>query len=284
VDSTGFVFTDYDGSLKAPIASPTFTGIATSNSINFGLQSVITAAATTTLTNASPHLTIFTGSTTQILVLPNATTLANGQKYKLTNRSTGAITVNMNGGSNLWTIAGTSTSLDLDITLYDNGTAAGLWDVDYRVGNSATGKASTFNNSLTFSGTDGTTMTFPAASSTLRATSEILAYYGGGADSGNTTTTEKFPLGVQRQAIIVDSVHFIFYFLTTPAMTPTISYGPSITAAGTSLGAYSSITTSHATSGVGFGTTIPAGNDMWVVWATATTKPKRWAVIIWGHI
>jgi len=112
---------------------------------------------------------------------------------------------------------------------------------------------------------------------------EIIAYYGGGADSANTTSTAKFPLGVQRLAITVDSVHFIFRYLTTPAMTPTISYGTDINATGTSLGSYSSITTSHATSGVGYGTVIPAGNDVWVVWTTATTIPRRWAIIIWGH-
>lgn len=140
--------------------SPTFTGITTSNAVNFGLQSVTTAAGTTTLTNSSPFLTILTGSTTQTVVLPNATTLANGQRYKITNRSTGAITVQTNGGATLWTVAGTSTSLDIEITLYDNGTAAGLWDVDYRVGNSATGKASQFTNSLTFSGNDAATLNY----------------------------------------------------------------------------------------------------------------------------
>jgi hypothetical protein len=37
------------------------------------------------------------------------------------------------------------------------------------------------------------------------------------------------------------------------------------------------------TSAVGKGTTIPAGNDVWINWGTITTKPRRWAAIKGGH-
>ena len=82
----------------APKASPTLTGITTMNSKNEGLQSVATAAGTTTLTSASPTHTVFTGATTQTLVLPDASTLAVGQIYYFHTQSTGAITLNTNGG------------------------------------------------------------------------------------------------------------------------------------------------------------------------------------------
>ena len=142
--------------------SPTFTGRATSNSINLGLQSIATVAGTTTLTNASVYHTIFTGTNTQNIDLPDATTLAAGQRYKVSNNSTGIVTVRTDGGATFWTMGA---STDLDIVLTDAGTSAGTWEKDYRVGNSATGKVSTFNNSLTFSGTDGKGIDIGAATS-----------------------------------------------------------------------------------------------------------------------
>src|SRR4029077_6692492 len=67
-----------------------------------------TAGTTTTLTIASAKIQQFTGSATQTVVLPNATTLAVGHQFIITNRSTGAVTVNMNGGSLLQTLAASS--------------------------------------------------------------------------------------------------------------------------------------------------------------------------------
>lgn len=154
-----------DADLATTTAANTFTGIQTIPALNLSLQSVATAGATTTLTSASPYQTRFTGTLTQTLVLPNATTLAVGHRYLVSNNSTGAVTVQTNGGATLWIVAGTTT--DLDLTLTDNSTAAGAWDLDYRVGSSASGKSSQFNNSFTFNGTDGTTFTFPTTSGTL---------------------------------------------------------------------------------------------------------------------
>ena len=151
---------------KADTVSPTFTGIVTTNSLNLGLQSIATSGGTTTLTNASPYYTVFTGSSTQSIVLPNATTLAVGQVYVIENNSTGAVTTKTNGGATLWTIA---TTAELRVILTANGTAAGTWQVDYLGGNYASGKLFTLNNTLTFNGTDGTTMTFPTTSKTVAA-------------------------------------------------------------------------------------------------------------------
>jgi len=114
-------------------------------------------------------------------------------------------------------------------------------------------------------------------------TASSIAYFGAGADSANTLTSEKFPMGVQPFDVVVDSVRFIASYSTAPNFDPTISYGTSITATGTSLGDFSAITTSHVTSAVGEGTTIPKGNDVWVNWGDCTTKPRRWMAVIWGH-
>lgn len=100
----------------------------TVNSLIENMQTVTSAAGTTTLTVSSPYLTQITGSTTQTVVMPNATTLVNGQTFKITNRSTGAVTVNMNGGTLLQTMAAGS---QLIAAVISNGTAAGTWDADY---------------------------------------------------------------------------------------------------------------------------------------------------------
>jgi hypothetical protein len=90
-----------------------------------------TAGTTTTLTVASAKTQQFTGSSTQTVVLPNATTLVVGYQFWIINRSSGAVTVNMNGGSLLQTLAASSFAL---LTLLNNGTAAGTWDSAYSSG------------------------------------------------------------------------------------------------------------------------------------------------------
>jgi hypothetical protein len=54
-----------------------------------------------------------------------------GHSFYLTNRSTGAVTVNANGGGLLQTLAASSFSV---ATLINNGTAAGTWDISYSSG------------------------------------------------------------------------------------------------------------------------------------------------------
>jgi hypothetical protein len=64
-----------------------------------GYTTTATAAGTTTLTAASTKLQLFTGSTTQTVVLPVASTLVTGQEYLFVNSSTGTVTVNSSGSS-----------------------------------------------------------------------------------------------------------------------------------------------------------------------------------------
>lgn len=91
-------------------------------------QTVTSAAGTTTLTVGSPKVTQITGSTTQTVVLPDATTLVVGQAYTITNRSSGAVTVNANGGGLIQTMVGGSF---VTLTVTAIGTAAGSWDAAY---------------------------------------------------------------------------------------------------------------------------------------------------------
>jgi hypothetical protein len=98
------------------------------NNIIENVTTIVTAGATTTLTVASTKSQQFTGSTTQTVVLPNATTLQNGHQFYIMNRSSGAVTVNMNGGGLLQTMAAATYAI---FTLINNGTAAGTWDAGY---------------------------------------------------------------------------------------------------------------------------------------------------------
>lgn len=98
------------------------------NNVIENFQSIATAAGTTTLVVGSPKVTQFTGSTTQTVVLPDATTLVVGQQYTITNRSSGNVTVNANGGTLVQTMVSGSF---LTLTVTAIGTAAGTWDAAY---------------------------------------------------------------------------------------------------------------------------------------------------------
>jgi len=98
------------------------------NNVIENMRTTATAAGTTTLTISDAAFQQFTGSSTQTVVMPNATTLVNGHSFIIANRSSGAVTVNMNGGSLLQTMAAGTFA---EYTLISNGTAAGTWDVAY---------------------------------------------------------------------------------------------------------------------------------------------------------
>lgn len=131
--------------------------------LDTSFQSIATAGATTTLTNTSQNNTIFTGVSTQTLVFPDATTLVNGKQYQIDNNSTGLVTVNANGGGGLLILASLTSAY---FTLLTNASAPGTWEVDYHGINITTGKVLSVTNSLTLTGTDGNTITFPSGSDT----------------------------------------------------------------------------------------------------------------------
>jgi hypothetical protein len=130
------------------------------NNVTENVTTTPTAGTTTTLTVASSAIQQFTGSSTQTLVLPNATTLVNGTQYFVTNRSSGAVTVNMNGGGLLQTLAASSYAI---LTLINNGTAAGTWDAAYAAGGGS-GTVTTVSvvSANGFAGTVATAGTTPA--------------------------------------------------------------------------------------------------------------------------
>jgi hypothetical protein len=133
-----------------------------SNAVQFATN--VTANGTTTLTVASAGVQEFTGTANQTVVLPTTSVLA-GERHRIINNSTGAVTVQ---SSNLTTVTVLATNTSgLFIALVATPTAPTHWDAQYFAGKYAAGKAVTFNNSLTLAGTDATTMTFPGASDTV---------------------------------------------------------------------------------------------------------------------
>lgn len=68
-------------------------------------QSTATATKTTTLTATSARYQVFTGATTQTVVLPVVTTLRNGFQFEIISKSTGVVTIQTSGGNTLVALA-----------------------------------------------------------------------------------------------------------------------------------------------------------------------------------
>lgn len=103
-------------------------GNAFANSFVSSGQSIATAGATTILTAASPRYTVFTGSSSQTLVMPDATTLSanNASSFYVNNNSSGTITINANGGGLIYSLPAGGYA---QVNLLTNSVAAGTWDV-----------------------------------------------------------------------------------------------------------------------------------------------------------
>jgi hypothetical protein len=131
-------------------ASPTFTGtisaadisaniVSSKNNIN-GYSTTITNTLTTTLTNSSNHQQYFTGTATQIVVLPVTSTLVIGQQYQIVNNSTDNITV-QSSGLNIILVVPPSTSAIFTVTAI-TGTTAASWSSSFTAFNTVTGTGS----------------------------------------------------------------------------------------------------------------------------------------------
>jgi hypothetical protein len=142
------------------------------------MQTVTSAAGNTTLTVGSPQTTQITGSTTQTVTLPSGTTLANGQQFLITNRSSGVVTVNQNGATLLQTMAAGSQVL---CTLINNTTSTGVWDAAYSLAGAGGGTV-TAVSVVTANGFQGTSGggTTPALTLQTSVASGLLASNGSG--------------------------------------------------------------------------------------------------------
>jgi len=131
-------------------------------------QTIASAAGTTTLTVSSPRKTQITGSTTQTVKLPDATTLVVGQVFEVVNRSSGNVTVNDNASGLVQTMVSGSF---LTATVTAVGTAAGTWDAAYTAaGGSGSVTTVSVVNANGFNGSVSTASTTPAITLTTTIT------------------------------------------------------------------------------------------------------------------
>ena len=104
------------GATTAPGAMANFTGFT----------STATAAGTTTLSNTSSFLQVFTGSTTQTVKLPDTSTLQTGWGFRIINNSTGNLTLQTSTSTSLLTVLAGVTVTVYCVSTSGNTTAA--WD------------------------------------------------------------------------------------------------------------------------------------------------------------
>lgn len=107
------------------ISSQAQTYIQGSNLIEVPVTTA-TAAGTTTLVSTSKKNQQFTGSTTQSVVLPNATGLQVGRPFYFSNRSTGTVTIKYADATTALTLLANNQAYFI---LESNSTSNGTWDV-----------------------------------------------------------------------------------------------------------------------------------------------------------
>ena len=102
-----------------------------------GYATTATAGGTTTLTNASVNQQLFTGTSTQTVTMPVASTMTIGTRYLIENNSTGIVTVQSSGANTIVAIPG---GMSVKITsILNSGTTAASWDYEYVGFNTITG-------------------------------------------------------------------------------------------------------------------------------------------------
>ena len=120
--------TGVTGTLPVANGGTGASSLAAASIATNGYTTTATAAGTTTLTVSSNCLQFFTGTTTQTVVLPVASTLTAGQRFEIHNNSTGNITVNSSGSNLVATVLPTYTVVLTCILT--SGTTAASWDAD----------------------------------------------------------------------------------------------------------------------------------------------------------
>jgi hypothetical protein len=181
------------------------------DNILLGYATTATAAGTTTLTNASVNQQLFTGTTTQTVVMPVSSTMTVGTRYMIENNSTGVVTVQSSG---LNTIVAIPSNTSIKITaILNSGTTAASWDYEFIGFNAITGTGSAVL------GTSATLTTPTLASSTLTGT---LTANGSAGTNGNYLQTTG--TGVQWAAIAGGGMTLIS--TTTLSGTTTLSSIP----------------------------------------------------------
>lgn len=164
--------------------------IPTAYSLFPNFTTTATAAGTTTLTSASTYDQEFTGATTQTVKLPATSTLNTGAQYRITNSSTGLVTVQSNTAVTLLILnAGAVGTFSVRSTAADT---AAAWTVN-----------STQMTRQTFLSGSAATYTTPAGCRRI----VVRAKGGGGGGGGNADATNNGTAGGTGGTTIFNSIN-----------------------------------------------------------------------------
>jgi len=171
------------------------TAVWTRANINSGYTTTPTAAATTTLTVQSTYWQFFTGTTTQTVVMPVASTCAAGMTWSIVNNSTGVITVESSGLNTIVTLS--AGEVAMVTCILNSGTSAASWNaIVSAVGGGVTSITGTANQVIASASSGAVTLSTPqdiapASSPTFNAltlTGTPLAKTSGGTGSSTVIT------------------------------------------------------------------------------------------------
>lgn len=146
-----------------------------------GYTTTATAAGTTTLTNTSSYYQLFTGSTTQTVVLPLTSTLITGWTFHIANNSTGNLTIQSSGLNTLITIIPGTTAMVTCIATGTTGISdweAGLTDFSTYTGSGSVVMATgpTITGPIYASQTYTTTQTLTTSNDIVHLTAPATAW------------------------------------------------------------------------------------------------------------
>ena len=121
-------FESDSGLFKIGNGSTAWTGLSYAGGSS-GYTTTATAAGTTTLTSTSNPNQFFTGTSTQTVLLPVASTLSVGKQYFIFNNSTGTVTVQSSGANTV--LALTTGQAAVFTCILTSGTTASSWSAFY---------------------------------------------------------------------------------------------------------------------------------------------------------
>lgn len=185
-----------------------------------GYATTATAAGTTTLTAASMHRQVFTGTAVQNVVLPTASAVVPGFGFSITNQSTGALSIKASDASAVATVqAGQTVRVICNAA---SGATNAAWTVEamlgvIETGSNANGKWTRYADgtlecftTLAASSSAAVTWTYPAAfiaAPVVNGTAQAVVLSAVCLDAAPTTTTATFSARDKTDARRADTCH-----------------------------------------------------------------------------
>jgi hypothetical protein len=158
--------------------------------IKHGYTTTVTSAGTTILTSSSTYQQYFTGTTTEVVSMPQPSSLTLGMQFLLVNNSTGTLEIRASNSAGIANLISGSTGL-LTCISTTNGLGAANWNFEFNGFSTITG---TGNNVLANGPTFTGTVVLPSTTSIGDVDSTELSYLNGVTSSIQTQLNGKQPL------------------------------------------------------------------------------------------